>query len=159
MAPNMLRHVSAVCCFMGSVLLPRNTLQVSECAGRYNALTQEVRSSGKAWRSHILETRQFLLDRGQKIYSLLMTFLPQRKTAFLVFYVLRVSHCLKAFSWRLFSVAIFLETETIGMVCHSWERETKIQTSVSSCFPCRSDPLSLGLCGKFLDSAGTQTGC
>ena len=114
MAPNMLRHVSAVCCFMGSVLLPRNTLQVSECAGRYNALTQEVRSSGKAWRSHILETRQFLLDRGPK--KLLMPFLPQRKLAFPALCVLRVSHFFKALAWSPFFRHNSPEAETVEKV-------------------------------------------
>ena len=102
MAPNMLRHISAVCFLMGSVLLPRNMLQVSECAGRYTALTQEVRSSGQAWRSHILETRQFLLDRGLKTHSLLMPFLPRQNVSFPAFCVLRVTDCLKRLAWRSF---------------------------------------------------------
>ena len=69
--------------------------QDSESAGRHTALTLEVRSSGQAWRSHVLETRQFLLGRGLKTHSLLMSFLPWRKIAFPEFCVLRVSHCLK----------------------------------------------------------------
>ena len=44
-------------------------LQGLESAGRHTALTLEVRSSGQAWRSHVLETRQFLLGRGLKTLS------------------------------------------------------------------------------------------
>ena len=77
-------------------------LQGLESAGRHTALTLVVRSSGQTWRSHVLETRQFLLDRGLKTHSLLITFLPRRKIAFPTFCVLRVSHCLKAFVWRSF---------------------------------------------------------
>ena len=114
MVPNMLRHISAVCFLMGSVLLPRNMLQVSECAGRYTALTQEVRSSGQAWRSHILETRQFLLDRGLK--TLLIPFLPQRKIAFPALCVLRVSHFFKALAWSPFFRHNSPEAETVEKV-------------------------------------------
>ena len=114
MAPNMLRHISAVCVLMGSVLLPRNMLQVSECAGRYTALTQEVRSSGQAWRSHILETRQFLLDRGLK--TLLIPFLPQRKIGFPALCVLRVSHFFKALAWSPFFRHNSPEAETVEKV-------------------------------------------
>lgn len=114
MAPNMLRHISAVCFLMGSVLLPRNMLQVSECAGRYTALTQEVRSSGQAWRSHILETRQFLLDRGLK--TLLIPFLPQRKIGFPALCVLRVSHFFKALAWSPFFRHNSPEAETVEKV-------------------------------------------
>lgn len=39
------------------------------------------------------------------------------------------------------------------------ERQTNIQTSVPSCFLCERDPVSLGLSGKFLDSAGTRPEC
>ena len=39
------------------------------------------------------------------------------------------------------------------------ERQTKMKTSVPSHFLCRRDPVSLGLSGKFLDTAGTQTEC
>ena len=39
-------------------------------------LTLEVRSTGQTWRSHIIASRKFLIDRDLKIYSLLMcTFL------------------------------------------------------------------------------------
>ena len=47
-------------------------LQGSEYAERSSSLTLEVRSSGQAWRSHILEAKQFLLNRGLKTHSLLM---------------------------------------------------------------------------------------
>ena len=47
-------------------------LQGSEYAERSSSLTLEVRSSGQAWRSHILEAKEFLLDRGLKTHSLLM---------------------------------------------------------------------------------------
>ena len=81
--------------------------QGSENAGRHSALTLEGSASWQAWRSHILETRQFLLGRGLKTHSLLMCFLPRRKIAFSKFCMLRVSHCLKSFSWRLFFIHNF----------------------------------------------------
>ena len=38
--------------------------------------------------SHDFEAKQFLQDRGFKTHSLLMSFLPQRKIAFLAFCML-----------------------------------------------------------------------
>ena len=77
-------------------------LQGSKRAGKHTALILEFRSSVQSWTSHILETRQFLLDRGLKTHSLLMPFLPWRKIAFPSFSVLRVTHYLNALAWRSF---------------------------------------------------------
>ena len=90
-------------------------LQGLESAGRYTALTLEVRSSGQAGRSHILETRQFLLDRGLKTHTLL-PFLPQRKLAFPALCVLRVSHFFKALAWSPFFRHNSPEAETVEKV-------------------------------------------
>ena len=66
--------------------------QGSECAERSSYLTLEVRSSGQAWRSYVLEAKQFLLDRGLKTLSLLMPYLPRKKTAFPAYCVLSDTH-------------------------------------------------------------------
>ena len=103
-------------------LLPHGKLQFGllmwlhgwETAGRHTVLTLEIRSSRKAWRSHVLEAKQFLLDRGLKTHSLLMPFLPWRKNAFPEFCVLRFTHCLKALLWGHFSVPISPEAVTLG---------------------------------------------
>ena len=57
-------------------------LQGSERTVRHTALTLEVKSSGQAWRSHVLDSKPFLLYRGLTTHSLLMSFLPQRTIAF-----------------------------------------------------------------------------
>ena len=77
-------------------------LQGSESAGSHTALTLEFRSSEQAWRSHILEAKQLLQDRGLKIHSLWMPSLPQRKIAFPASCMLRGTRCWKALSWRSF---------------------------------------------------------
>ena len=135
-------------------------LQGLESAGRYTALTLEVRSSGQAWRSHILETRQFLLDRGLKTHSLLMPMLPWKNIAFPAFCVLRVTHCLKTLAWKSFFSSNFIWRcdRREGPQSHR-ERQTNIQTSLPSHFLCSGDPESLGLSGKFLDTAGTHPEC
>ena len=48
-----------------------------ESARRHTALTLEFRLSGKAWRFHVLETRHFLLGRGLKTHSVMMSFLQK----------------------------------------------------------------------------------
>ena len=77
-------------------------LQGSESAGRHTALTLEFSSSEQYWKPPVLEAKQFLQDRGLRIHSILMPFLPQRKISFSEFCELRVTHCLKAPAWRSF---------------------------------------------------------
>ena len=93
---------------------PRNVFTRLRKCWRHTALTLAVGSSGQAWRSHVLETRQFLPDRSLKAHSLLNPFLPQRKIAFPTFCVLKDSHCLKAFVWRSLFSHNFPETKTLG---------------------------------------------
>ena len=62
--------------------------------GKHTALTLQISSSGQDWRSHLLESRQFLIDKGLKIHSLLMPFFPWSNIVFPAFYFLSVIHCL-----------------------------------------------------------------
>lgn len=153
-APNMLRHIPAVCFLMGSALLPGNMLQVLECEWKHTALTQEVRSSGQAWSSYILETRQFLLDRRLK--TLLMPFLPQKKIAFPELCVLRVSHFFKVLAWSPSSRHNSPEADSRERHHTHRERQSIIPTSVPSQSLCRRDPVSVGLSGNFLESMGSH---
>lgn len=43
--------------------------QATESSGKHTTLTLEVWSLGKTWRSHILESREFLIDRGLRTLS------------------------------------------------------------------------------------------
>ena len=76
--------------------------QGSENAGRHSALTLEGSASWQAWRSHTLSAKQSLLDRGLKTHTLMMPFLPRRKTAFPAYCVLSDTHCWKMLAWRSF---------------------------------------------------------
>lgn len=88
--------------------------QGSEIAGGHTALTLKFRSSEQAWRSHVLDAKQFLQDRGLKTHSGLMPFLPRRKIAFSIFCVLRVTDCLETLVWRSFFKASSPEAVTVG---------------------------------------------
>ena len=77
-------------------------LQGSESAGRHTALTMEVRSPGQAWRSHVLEAKQFLQPRGQKTHSQLMPFYPQGKIFSPAYCELSETHC-----WQVLTRVIF----------------------------------------------------
>ena len=119
-------------------------LQGSKSAQRHTALILEFRSSVQSWTSHILETRQFLLDRGLKTHSLLMPFLPRRKIAFASFSVLRVTHYLNALAWRSFFSHNFQSECDHGEDPHTHrERQANIQMSVPSRFLLRRNPVSL----------------
>ena len=90
-------------------------LQGSESAGRHTALTLEFSSSEQYWKPPVLEAKQFLQDRGLRIHSILMPFLPQRKISFSEFCELRVTHCLKSACLEvIFQEHFLLESVTIG---------------------------------------------
>ena len=89
-----------------------------------------------------------------------MPFVHQRSITFPAFCVLRVTHCLKMLACRSFF------SNNFPWLCHhregthtQREKQTNIQMSVPSSFLCRRDPVILGLSGKFLDTAGTETEC
>ena len=86
--------------------------------------------------------------------------LPWRNIAFPAFCVLRVTHCLKTLARKSFFSSNFIWQCDCreGPRSHR-ERQTNIQTSLPSRFLCRGDPKSLGLPGKFLDTAGTHPDC
>ena len=113
----------------------RNVFARLQRARRHTALILEFRSSVQSWTSHILETRQFLLDRGLKTHSLLMHFLPRRKIAFPSFSVLRVTYYLNALAWRSFFSHNFQSECDHGEGPHTHrERQANIQMSVPSIF-------------------------
>ena len=89
--------------------------QGAESTGKHTALTLEVRSLRQAYRSHILETREFLKDRCLETHSLLKPFLPWRNIAFPEFCVLRITHCLNTLPWRSFLVTIYPDGVATGM--------------------------------------------
>ena len=139
-------------------------LQGSESAGKHSALTLEITSYVQARSSHILESRQFLIDRCLKTHSLLICFHHWKNIAFPAFCLLRITHCLKMLAWRYFSVTISPDCVTIGKVPTLTGKKTNIQTSVPNItffffFFCRRDPVILGLSGNFLDTTGTHPEC
>ena len=118
-------------------------------------LTLEFRHSEQQLRTHILEAKWFMQDRGLETHSLWMPFLPWKKKAFLGSCMLRITHCLKViFQWQ------------VPWCRECWEGSVPIctgkikTTSISiglfhHVFFCRRDLVSLGLSGIFLDSAGS----
>ena len=82
---------------------------------RHTVLTLEVRSSGQAWRSHVLEVKQFWQVRVLKTHSLLTPYLPSRKIAFPLYCGLSDIHCLKMLA-GLLSLTNSPEPETIAKV-------------------------------------------
>ena len=118
------------------------------------------KSSGQDWRSRGLEFRHLLIDRGLKTHSLSMPFIPLRNIGFPAFCVLRVTHSLKTLTCRSFFSSNFLWRCEGREGSHTHrERQNNINTSVPSHYFCRRDPLTLGLSGKFVDTAGTRHEC
>ena len=83
MAISTLRHSRAACFLMG---IPGTTLgcvfKLQKVQGNTLTCCWILGPGGQTWRSHILESRQFLTDRGLKSHSLVMPYLPRRNRAF-----------------------------------------------------------------------------
>ena len=131
--------------------------QATESVGKHNATTWEVRSLGQPWRSHLLESREFLIVRSRKTLSIYV--LPSSKEH--SFFCILNAECqilLERLAWRTFfsiNLPWWCECRE-GSHTHR-ESKTTIQTSDPSCFLCSRDPGCLGLFTKFLVSVGTYT--
>ena len=119
----------------------------------------EVRSSGQARRTHILESRQLMIIEAWK-FTLCWSLSFLKKHGFPTIL------CVKSHS--------LLQNACLESFCHSnfpWqcnhmegphthrERQTNIQTPVSSHSLWRREPVSLGQSGKFQDTAGSHPEC
>ena len=78
----------------------RNVLTRLRKSRETHCLTLEFRFFGLSWRTHILEFRQFLIDRGLKAHSLWIPYLSLRNIAFEASCVGRVTLCLKTLALR-----------------------------------------------------------
>ena len=98
--PSNPRHTPAACFLTGCPGVMRNVFTRLRKCRETHCLTLEFRFFGLSWRTHILEFKLFLIDRGLKARSLWIPYLSLRNIAFEASCVGRVTHRLKTLALR-----------------------------------------------------------
>ena len=159
MATDTIPHTPTACFLMGSPACHRNVFTRLRKCRETHCLTLEFRFFGLSWRTHILEFKLFLIDRGLKARSLWIPYLSLRNIAFEASCVGRVTHRLKTLALR----SIFSSNFPWWGGCREGPHNHRVSKQTSKClfhrFPCRRHPVWLGLSGKYLDTVETQPEC
>ena len=110
--------------------------------------------------SHILEAREFLIDRGLKTLSV-NAFLSSKEDSYpCILCAESHKHSLEVLAWISFFSRNFSwgfdrrEDPTL-----TGEGKPTSKHLILPCFLCRRDPVNVGLSGNFLETAGTYHEC
>lgn len=114
MANSTLRHTPTACVPMGMLGTTGECFQATE-SSKHTTLTLEVYTviPGKTWGSHILESREFLIDRGLRTLSV-DSLASSKEHNFLPFCLVSITYSLKTLAWRLFLNSIYPDGVTVG---------------------------------------------